>query len=143
MNFDDIALSYIRQAEERIELAKTELNKKNYHIVVRFCQEAVELLLKASLKLVGVEVPKFRDVGPTLKTNSSKFPDWFGHKIDLFASYSRSLRKERELSMYGEEETGTPPELLYSEYDANEALRMAQEVLEYVKKLYEEKKKMK
>nr|WP_016731677.1 hypothetical protein [Sulfolobus islandicus] len=42
----------------------------------------------------------------------------FKEKIDIFASYSRSLRKERELSMYGDEETNTSPELLYSDYDA-------------------------
>ena len=41
--------------------------------------------------------------------------------------------------MYGDEETNTPPELLYSEYDASQALKEAEEVLDYAKKLYEEK----
>ncbi|BDC17748.1 HEPN domain-containing protein [Acidianus sp. HS-5] len=140
MSFDSLASSYISQAEERIKLAKIEREDKRYNIVVRLCQEAVELSLKACLRLVGVEPPKFHDVGIVLKDNADKFPQWFKAKIDLFASYSRSLRKERELSMYGDEETNTPPELLYSEYDADQAIKMAEEVLDYAKKLLEGKR---
>lgn len=121
-------------------MAKIENERKKYNIVVRLCQEAVELSLKACLRLVNIEPPKFHDVGPILKNNAEKFPQWFREKIDIFASYSRSLRKERELSMYGDEETNTPPELLYSAYDAQLSIRIAEEVLEYAKKLYEEKK---
>ena len=139
MNFDSLARSYISQAEERLNLARLEYERKKYNIVVRLCQEAVELSLKACLRLVNVEPPKFHDVGPVLKENADRFPQWFREKIDLFASYSRSLRKERELAMYGDEETNTPPELLYSEYDASQALKEAEEVLDYAKKLYEEK----
>ncbi|BCU69872.1 HEPN domain-containing protein [Stygiolobus caldivivus] len=139
MNFDTIAYSYISQAEERVVLAKLEYERKKYNITVRLCQEAVGLALKACLRLVNIEPPKFHDVGPLLKANAEKFPEWFRQKIDVFASYSRSLRKERELSMYGDEETGTPPEMLYSDYDAQQSVKMAEEVLDYSKKLYEEK----
>ncbi|QIW24546.1 hypothetical protein EWF20_10660 [Sulfolobus sp. S-194] len=59
----------------------------------------------------------------------------------FFASYSRSLRKERGLSMYGDEETNTPPELLYSAYDGQQSIKIAEEILEYAKRLYEEKEK--
>ncbi|MGC9105564.1 MAG: HEPN domain-containing protein [Thermoprotei archaeon] len=141
MNFDDLAKSYLSQAEERLELARIEYERRKYNITVRFCQEAVELALKASLRLVGVEVPKFHDVGPVLKVNADRFPPWFKEKVDLYASYSRTLRREREPSMYGDEETGTPPELLYSEYDGREALRMATEVVQAVRKLLEEKER--
>nr|WP_291764506.1 hypothetical protein [Caldivirga sp. UBA161] len=71
-----------------------------------------------------------------------KFPQWFREKVDIFASYSRSLRKERELAMYGDEESNTPPEMLYSDYDAQQSLKMAEEVLDYAKRLYEEKRRM-
>ncbi len=140
LNFDQFAYSYISQAEERINLARLENERKKYNIVVRLCQEAVELSLKACLRLVNIEPPKFHDVGPILKNNADRFPQWFKEKIDLFVSYSRSLRKERELSMYGDEESNTPPELLYSEYDSQQALKMAEEILDYAKKLYEEKR---
>jgi len=140
LNFNSLASSYISQAEERLNLAKIEYERKKYNIVVRLCQESVELSLKACLRLVNIEPPKFHDVGPILKNNADKFPQWFKEKIDIFASYSRSLRKERELSMYGDEETNTPPELLYSDYDAQQSIKMAEEVLEYARKLYEEKR---
>ncbi|AWR98507.1 HEPN domain-containing protein [Metallosphaera hakonensis] len=141
MNFDSVAQSYISQAEERFALAKLELERKKYNITVRLCQEVVELALKACLRIVNVEPPKFHDVGPVLKDNLDKFPSWFKERIEVFASYSRSLRKERELSMYGDEETNTPPEILYSEYDAQQSLKMAEEILDYSKKLFEEKKR--
>ncbi|WP_149564747.1 HEPN domain-containing protein [Sulfuracidifex tepidarius] len=140
MNFDSLAFSYLSQAEERLSLAKTEHERRKYNIAVRLCQEAVELSLKACLRLVNIEPPKFHDVGPILRNNAEKFPQWFKDRIDVFASYSRSLRKERELSMYGDEETGTPPEMLYSAYDSEQTIRIAEEVLEHAKRLYEEKK---
>ncbi|MEM1606038.1 MAG: HEPN domain-containing protein, partial [Fervidicoccaceae archaeon] len=67
MNNVSMARSYLRQAEERIRHAKEALEEGNYPYVVTQCQESVELLLKAALRLVGVEVSKWRDVGPVLK----------------------------------------------------------------------------
>ena len=109
LNNYDLAKS--RQAEERIKHAKEALNEGNYPYTVRQCQEAVELLLKAALRYVGVEPPKLYDVGPLLRKERNKFPAWFQEKIDEFAYYSRVLRSEREPAMYGDEETGTPPDI--------------------------------
>ena len=53
-----MAKSYVKQAEERLYHAKEALKRGNYPYVVRQCQEAVELLLKAALRLVGIEPPK-------------------------------------------------------------------------------------
>ncbi|BCS93296.1 HEPN domain-containing protein [Metallosphaera javensis (ex Sakai et al. 2022)] len=136
MNFDGLARSYIMQADEKLEIARNERSRGKYNIVVRQCQEAVELSLKGCLRLVGVEVPKYHE-GPALKRERERFPEWFREKIEIFASYSRWLRSERETSMYGDEETGTPPEMLYSAYDADEALKKASEVVEWAKKLLE------
>jgi len=55
MNNVSMAKSYIRQAYERLKHAKEAFESGNYPYVVRQCQEAVELLLKASLRLVGIE----------------------------------------------------------------------------------------
>ncbi|BFI76799.1 hypothetical protein YN1HA_28970 [Sulfurisphaera ohwakuensis] len=80
MNFDSLALSYILQAEERLNLAKIENERKKYNIVVRLCQEAVELSLKACLRLVNIEPPKFHDVGPILKTTQKNSLNGSGKK---------------------------------------------------------------
>ncbi|MDT7862600.1 MAG: HEPN domain-containing protein [Saccharolobus sp.] len=137
MNNRDLVKSYIRQAEERIKHAKEALRDGNYPYVIRQCQEAVELLLKASLRYVGVEPPKLHDVGHILRREKSRFPQWFQDEIDELAYYSRILRKEREPAMYGDEETGIPPEDLYSKFDAESAIKMCDKVHEIVIKLIE------
>ncbi len=138
MNNIALARSHVRQAEERIKHAREALESGNYPYVVRQCQEAVELALKAALRVVGIEPPKWHDVGPILRREVHRFPQWFKEKVDYLASISRSLRKERELAMYGDEEAGIPPEELYTCIDAEQALTQAQTVLDLVKKLLQE-----
>jgi HEPN domain-containing protein len=139
MNNKSLAKSHLKQAEERIKHSKQAFQDGNYPYVVRQCQEAVEWLLKASLRLVGGEPPKWHDVGTILKQEKERFPDWFKKEIDELVSISRMLRKERKTAMYGDTETGTPPELIYSRIDGENALRMCSKVYELTKKLFEEK----
>lgn len=138
MNNLELAKSNIRQAEERLKHAKEALKEGNYPFVVRQSQEAVELALKASLRLVSIEPPKWHDVGPVLKKEREKFPLWFQNSINELASISRSLRKERELAMYGDEEAGVSPEDLYTKLDAEYALKSAEKVFSLVSKLLSE-----
>ncbi|MBS7610254.1 HEPN domain-containing protein [Candidatus Bathyarchaeota archaeon] len=133
-----MARSYLRQAEERVKHAEEALRTSNYAYIIRQSQEAVELALKGILRLVAIEPPKWHDVGPILKRHREAFPPWFKGEIDELASISRRLRREREPSMYGDEETGTPPDQLYSLMDAKEALEYAQRVLSLCKKLLKE-----
>jgi len=135
LNNLDMARSYLRQAMERVRHAEEALTNGNYPYVVRQCQEAVELTLKAALRIVGIEPPKWHDVGPVLRREQGKFPVWFQEHIDELISISRSLRKERELAMYGDEESGVPPEELYTRVDAEYALSNARKVLNLVEKL--------
>lgn len=142
MNSLELASSNIRQAEERLRHAKEALEEGNYPFVVRQSQEAVELSLKASLRIVGIEPPKWHDVGPVLKREREKFPRWFQENIDELASISRSLRKERELALYGDEETGISPEELYTRSDAEYAIKSADKVFLLVTKLVDEVRRM-
>jgi HEPN domain-containing protein len=98
-----MAEAYIRQAMERLKHAREALRRENYPYVVRESQEAVELALKASLRLVGVEPPRWHDVGPVLRREAGRFPEWFRDEIPRLARTSRKLRREREPSMYGDE----------------------------------------
>jgi len=138
LNNLDMARSHLRQAAERVRHAEEALTNGNYPYVVRQCQEAVELALKAALRIVGVEPPKWHDVGPVLRRERGRFPAWFQEHMDELVSISRSLRKERELAMYGDEESGIPPEELYTRLDAEYALTNARRVLDLVEKLMEE-----
>jgi HEPN domain-containing protein len=80
------------------------LKEKAYAYCIRQSQEAVELMLKASLRIVGIEPPKWHDVGPVLMEFAERFPLWFRERIPELAATSRWLRREREPSMYGDEE---------------------------------------
>ncbi|MCL6580436.1 MAG: HEPN domain-containing protein [Firmicutes bacterium] len=69
------------------------------------------------------------DVGPLLRQHSDRFPAVFAEAIPQLASISRGLRAEREMSFYGDPDSGIPPEDLYGEPDAQEALAKARLVL--------------
>jgi len=75
MNSVNMARAYLKQAQERLKHAKEALKNGNYPYVIRQSQESVELSLKAALRLVGIEPPKWHDVGPALKKEAEKFPD--------------------------------------------------------------------
>jgi len=133
-----MARSYLSQAEERLFHAEMALKRSKYAYCIRQCQETVELSLKGVLRAVGIEPPKWHDVGPILRREKERFPEWFKEKIDILSHISRSLRREREASMYGDEELMIPPDELYTEYDAREALKEAKLVFEICDRLYRE-----
>lgn len=138
MNNVEMAKSYLRQAEERVKHAEEAIKTGNYAFTIRQSQETVELALKGALRLLAIEPPKWHDVGPIIKRNKHLFPEWFRENIDEIASISRRLRREREPSMYGDEETGTPPDQLYSLMDAEDALESARKVLDMCLRLIKE-----
>jgi HEPN domain-containing protein len=101
----ELARSNVRQAEDRLTTARIALERGNYPYAVRQAQECVELSLKACLRLVGIEPPKWHDVGPIIRRERENFPEWFKEHVERIVSISRSLRKERELAMDGDEES--------------------------------------
>jgi HEPN domain-containing protein len=134
----ELARSNVRQAEDRLTTARIALERGNYPYAVRQAQECVELSLKACLRLVGIEPPKWHDVGPIIRRERENFPRWFKEHVERIVSISRSLRKERELAMYGDEESKIPPEELYTRFDAEKAIEDAGFVLEIAKRLLRE-----
>lgn len=133
-----MAKSHLIQAEERLKHAKEALKDGSYPFTIRACQEAVELSLKAALRIAGIEPPKIHDVGPILRKNSNFFPEWFRGEINKMATISRTLRREREVSMYGDEELSLTPEEIYSAEDAEKAVRDCEFVLKNCKRLLDE-----
>ena len=51
--------SYLNEAKLRLKTAITAFRDGEYAYCIRQCQEAVELSLKAALRLVGIEPPKW------------------------------------------------------------------------------------
>lgn len=132
-----MADSHLLEAEVRLKTAKNALKDGYYAFAIRQSQECVELALKGALRCVCVEPPKWHDVGIVLRREESKFPDWFKEHIDELASISRELRRERETSVYGDEELGIPAEEIYTEVDANKAVDGADFVFNLCKRFLE------
>lgn len=70
--------------------------------------------------------------------NRARFPDWFATEVDLLASFSSELRKDREPSMYGDEVSGITPDELYGESQAVEALAKAERTFATCERLINE-----
>jgi len=129
MTADEMARSYLRRAQAVFREAERLHADGAWNLVVRRCQEAVELALKSVLRAAGAEVPKVHDVSGALRRNAGRLPAHLAREIDTLVSASRRLREERELAFYGDEETDTEAESLFSRADADEALETARRVL--------------
>lgn len=137
MNTQEAARMNLSRAEVILEEARNLRFKEAWNLVVRRAQEAVELALKGVLLWAGLEIPWVHDAGIFLRQHSSRFPDDFAQQIPRLASISRALGVERERSFYGDEKSLLPPETLYSEEDATEALEKAAFVLGTCRQLLE------
>jgi HEPN domain-containing protein len=64
-SMQDEGMRLIREAEGILKRdAQGALIERNFNMVVRRAQEAVELALKGALKILGVDYPKVHDVAP-------------------------------------------------------------------------------
>jgi hypothetical protein len=77
------------------------LEEEAYSDVVREGQELVEFSLKGMLRSVGVDPPKWHDVGP-LQEHESLFPPSGRPSLGRLAEISRWLTKERAFAFCGD-----------------------------------------
>lgn len=102
MTAGDLAKSYLEKAEKRLKILGVLLDEEAYSDVVREAQEIVELCLKGMLRSVGIEPPKWHDVGPLLLEYGERFKGVTDEELTRAAKISRTLRKDRELAFYGD-----------------------------------------
>lgn len=133
MNNKTLAQSYLRKATDRIDVLYLLFKKSAFSDVVREAQEIVELSLKGMLRFVGIEPPKFHDVGGLLLEHNNKFPPDISRNLEKLAFISKKLRKERELAFYGDIDFIPTEE--YKKEDAKEAIEDARLVVNTAKKL--------
>lgn len=125
-----LAQSYIKKANDRLDILDLLLKKGAYSDVVREAQEIVELALKGFLRYKGIEPPKWHDVSSILIENKKLFAPSIIKALPRIASISKKLRKERELAFYGDEDFIPTEE--YDIKDAREAKRDAEFVVKSV-----------
>ncbi len=97
-----LAESYLRKALVRLKLLAILRDSGAYSDVVREAQEIVELALKGMLRHLGIEPPKWHDVGEILEAHAARFPAAVAPEIARLAQISKWLRGERELAFYGD-----------------------------------------
>lgn len=129
----DLARSYIRKVEARLKALDLLHREEDFSDVVREAQETVELALKAMLRAVGIDPPKFHDVGGLILDHRDRFPVDLVKDLDQVAAISKRLRKERELAFYGDIDFIPTEE--YSAKEAKQALDDAKWVVGLAKKV--------
>lgn len=130
-----LALSYLKKANDRLDVLDLLYKKKAFSDVIREAQEIVELSLKSMLRFVGVEPPKIHDVSGLLLEHKDKFPKSVSRRLQKLALISKMLRKERELAFYGDIDFIPTEE--YTNQDARKAIQDARFVVETTKTLVE------
>ncbi len=119
-----LAQSYLIKATKRLKVLTVLRDEEAFSDVVREAQEIVELALKGMLRHVGIEPPKWHDVGTILQEYRDRFPPEVARSIDRLAEVSAWLRKEHEFSFYGDIDFIPTEE--YGTEEASRAIRDAE-----------------
>ncbi len=130
MDYDRLAQTYFRKSRARRKALDVLLAENSYSDVVRESQEICELTLKGVLRSIGIDPPKFHDVGKIIKENRQLLPQSMRSKTDEIARYSFELRRDRELSFYGA--LDVDPWEDYSRSDAAKAISQVDEILGWI-----------
>ena len=133
MTSTTLAESYLRKASMRVRVLEVLQEQEAHSDVIREAQELVELALKGMLRFVGIDPPKWHDVGPILIDQVQLLPGPIQKDVPRLAEISRWLRKEREFSFYGDIDFIPTEE--YSAEDAEKAIADARYVLERARRL--------
>ena len=135
MTSDRIARDYLEQAKARREALNTFRASGIHATVVRESQEIVELVLKGTLRFVGVDPPKRHDVHRIVEQFIERFPpEWRQALTELREPLNR-LAQERGLAFYGNEEEDIPASELFGEADARRAMAIADRLLDLYTRL--------
>ena len=128
-----LAQSYLIKATKRLKILPVLLVEEAYSDVVREAQEIVELALKGMLRQAGIDPPKWHDVGTILEEQERLFPAGVQKQVPRLAGISKWLRKERELSFYGDIDFIPTEE--YTKKDAQRAIKDANFTVRVVRKV--------
>ncbi len=129
MNAQALARDYLRKGKARRHALQVLLEEGSYDDVVREAQAIVELILKGTLRFIGVDPPKRHDVGSTVKEFGDRLPETWQARLDEIETISRTLFEERGHAFYGDEESLTPASALFGEEDAQRAIGWVDELL--------------
>ena len=125
-----LAVDYIRRAHLRIRAVEALIDAGDFADAVRESQESVELAVKAVLKLKNLAYPRAHDVARLLRDPTVVGPLLTAGELARVEYVSKTLRRDRELSFYGDADV--VPLEYYERSDADAALAGLREVLELI-----------
>ena len=125
MTTSQLAAGYHRKCADRLAMLDVLMARQAWSDVVRESQEIMELGLKGILRAVGIDPPKWHDVGCLLVEYGARITSLTPDQIRKLAEASALLRKEREFSFYGD--VDFIPTDQYDESDAQRAFDYARE----------------
>ncbi|MCX6090718.1 MAG: HEPN domain-containing protein [Candidatus Atribacteria bacterium] len=123
---------YLERSEKRVKALHFFEELNDFPDVIREAQETVELLLKALLLSVGVDILKIHDVGKYIAQYGDLFSEGILDNLPEIQKISRELRKDRELAFYGMDDWIPLNE--YTREDASQAIGWVEFILQLVKK---------
>ncbi|MGD9896705.1 MAG: HEPN domain-containing protein [Candidatus Methylacidiphilaceae bacterium] len=135
----ELAFAYLRLAEDRLQALGVFRECKSYANLRRESQEIVELVLKAALRSLGVDPPKIHEVGRLVAREIEALPEDLRAEARVLIGASRELRKDREMSFYGE--IDALPTETFSAAEGEEAYRWASLAVSWLRKLLAEREK--
>lgn len=133
MTNSELAKDYMKTVEKRLLSLELLFNEKSYHSVVREAQEITELCLKAMLRQIGIEPPKWHDVGSLIIEYKNRFPKQISKNVYRIAKISKELRANRELAFYGDNDF--IPSQNYTRKDAQKVIKDVTFVFKLAKKV--------
>jgi HEPN domain-containing protein len=134
-NARSLAEDYLRRARLRLEAISALIRVSDFADAVRESQEAAELAVKALLKLKGIAYPRAHDVARLLDDPAILGPLLSQDEVAHIQRASKQLRRDRELSFYGDEDV--IPLDYYDADDADEAVAALRSVLDLAVKAFE------
>lgn len=135
MTSGGLAATYLKQAELTLDEARHDLLAGGHGLAVRRSQEAVELSLKALLRSIGIEVPKFHDVSEVLARHAASLSGLSKEDLERLVGVSERLAEDRIPAFYGDEKRGLGPDELFDEGAARAAMDDAEWVLASCRRL--------
>lgn len=128
MTSDELARGYLLRARKRMVALDALMQVEAYPDVVREAQELVELALKGMLRWVGIDPPRWHDVGSIMVEHAARFPQPLQDQLPELAQISQRLRRDRETAFYGD--VDLIPDRVFDRVAAQRAVEDARRVLE-------------
>ena len=122
-----LAEAFLERARLRLDALEGLRSEADFSDVFREARDIVELCFRGMLRIVGIEVPRWRDVGEVLTESGGRLPDEVAANKARILEIHRDLKRERPSVPVDEVPT---PVVKLLVADADRAISEAEWILE-------------